>query len=247
MMRFLRGAIATALFFISVSAGISQSVTKGFASTYPLAMEGSNTASGELYISTEFTACHSSLPFNTLVKVTNLKNNKSVTVRINDRFNFRNSRVIDVSNAAATEISLFDEITPQVSIEVIGIADAIMMASVKAKQDAAKNPVKIASTPAPTLKKKVPAEKQQPVVASVTTTPAQQPATPEKAAPATASVTPDVAKTQVSSALALAEVKKETPELLSGIKISIPTISVEAISNLATISIKYLSMGFLRR
>lgn len=148
MMRFLQAGFILAFISAFASVGFSQSNTKGFASTYPLAMEGATTASGELYVSTEFTACHATLPFNTLVKVTNLKNKKSVTVRINDRFAYRNSRVIDVSNAAADAINLFADITPQVSVEVIGVADALMLASVKQKQEAATKVTAAVNTPA---------------------------------------------------------------------------------------------------
>lgn len=117
-----------------VNSAIAQQITEGFASTYPRAYEGTVTASGEVYNSKEYTARHATLPFNTLVKVTNLKNNKSVTVRINDRFNYRNSRVIDISKAASRSIKLFGDINPQVKIEVIGMADALMLAAIpKAK------------------------------------------------------------------------------------------------------------------
>ncbi len=120
---------------------VSAQETKGFASTYPLAYEGTRTASGEFYNAKEFTARHATLPFNTLVKVTNLKNNRSITVRINDRFNYKNSRVIDVSKAAARKINLFGDINPQVKIEVIGMADALMLASIPAKPNKESTPV----------------------------------------------------------------------------------------------------------
>lgn len=121
--------VSLALIVISATSVVAQ-VTNGFASTYPLAYEGTKTASGEVYNSKEYTARHATLPFNTLVKVTNLKNNRSVTVRINDRFNFKNSRVIDISKAASTTINLFGDINPKVKIEVIGMADALMFAAI---------------------------------------------------------------------------------------------------------------------
>lgn len=120
--------ISLMLIVISATNSVAQ-VTNGFASTYPLAYEGTKTASGEVYNSKEYTARHATLPFNTLVRVTNLKNNRSVTVRVNDRFNYKNSRVIDVSKAASKTINLFGDINPQVKIEVIGIADALMLAA----------------------------------------------------------------------------------------------------------------------
>jgi rare lipoprotein A len=222
MMRFIRAGFALAFLMVAFSTvSIAQSITKGFASSYPQAMEGVTTASGEAYVSTEFTACHSSLPFNTLVKVTNLRNNKSVTVRINDRFNYRNSRVIDVSKAAAAEIDLFGDITPQVSIEVVGIADALIMASVKTKQNAVTTQTATAVTTPP---------------AATTTTVTSSQAPVNIPAPAT-----------TTTATASAGTKKENPSLLSSLKISIPTISVDDVANLATMSINYLSMSFFRK
>jgi rare lipoprotein A len=220
MMRFLRAGLVLAFLMVALSTvSIAQNITKGFASSYPQAMEGTITASGEAYVSSEFTASHASLPFNTLVKVTNLRNNKSVTVRINDRFNYRNSRVIDVSKAAATEIDLFGDITPQVSIEVVGIADALIMASVKTKQNAATTQTATASTNTTTPAKTTTV--QTPIVST-------QPATASVQAPA-------------------AGTKKDNPSLLSNLKLSIPTISVDDIANLATMSINYLSLSFFSK
>lgn len=73
----------------------------GKASWYKL---GGRTASGETANPKGLTAAHRTLPFGTLVKVTNLANGKSVTVRINDRGPFAKGRVIDVTWAAAREL-----------------------------------------------------------------------------------------------------------------------------------------------
>lgn len=228
-----KGCTLVLLCFVSMVC-FSQNITKGFASTYPIAMEGGNTASGEKYIPTEFTASHKNLPFNTLVKVTNLKNSKSVIVRINDRFSFRNSRLIDISNAAASNIGLFEEINPQVSMEVVGTADAVMLANVKLKQDE----YLAGNTP-----KKQAIEKPKVVIAKVKETPAKPAPTPAqvKVAP----VKTPVANTPVTAAISNLE-KLENPGLLSGIKISLPSISVEDINNLATISIKYLALSLFK-
>ncbi len=206
---FTTGAMLVFLMVATSLVGFSQT-TKGFASTYPLAYEGTSTASGEVYASTEFTARHASLPFNTLVKVTNLKNNKSVTVRINDRFNYRNSRVIDVSNAASKAIDLFGDINPQVTIEVVGMADALMLASTQTRV----NNTSQAST---------------------------QTASTSTASPSTAQP-----QTTTASTTATSEVKKETPSLLSSIKIKIPSISLEDVNNLTTLSIKYLAITLFK-
>ena len=64
------------------------------------------TANGEYFSPKELTAAHKSLPFGTMVKVTNLSNHKSVTVRINDRGPFIKGRIIDISKAAANAIKM---------------------------------------------------------------------------------------------------------------------------------------------
>lgn len=75
---------------------------EGFASWYGVESDGKPTASGELFDSTKMTAAHPTLPFGTLLKVTNKENNRSVTVRVNDRGPFTQERIIDLSQAAAT-------------------------------------------------------------------------------------------------------------------------------------------------
>lgn len=92
---------------------------RGIASFYADEFNGKKTASGEIYDMNELTAAHPSYPFNTIVIVTNLKNNKSVTVRINDRMpNFKN-RIIDLSLKAAEKIEMIRDGIQEVTIEVI--------------------------------------------------------------------------------------------------------------------------------
>jgi rare lipoprotein A len=62
---------------------------------------GGTTSSGERFVSEKLTAAHRTLPFGTMVRVTNVQNGRSVVVRINDRGPFNKSRIIDVSPAAA--------------------------------------------------------------------------------------------------------------------------------------------------
>ena len=78
----------------------------GVASYYGKRFHGRRTASGESFDMHAMTAAHRTLPFGTLVQVTNPRNGKSVTVRINDRGPFHGNRVIDVSRAAASELGL---------------------------------------------------------------------------------------------------------------------------------------------
>ena len=77
---------------------------------------GGQTASGEVSGPREFTAAHRTLPFGTLVLVTNTRNGRTVMVRINDRGPFGRGRIIDVSRAAASELDMIDSGTAAVSI-----------------------------------------------------------------------------------------------------------------------------------
>lgn len=79
-------------------------VQRGIASWYGPRFHGRRTASGERYNMNHLTAAHPTLPFGTLVEVRNVRNGRSVVVRINDRGPFSKNRVIDLSFAAAREI-----------------------------------------------------------------------------------------------------------------------------------------------
>jgi len=79
---------------------------KGLASYYADSYEGKTTANGEIYRQGKITAAHKTLPFGTKVEVTNLSNNKSVVVRINDRGPYISGRIIDLTKAAAKEIDM---------------------------------------------------------------------------------------------------------------------------------------------
>ena len=89
---------------------------EGIASWYGREFEGRPTASGEIFNASLFTAAHPSLPFGTVVIVTNQHNNKSVIVRINDRGPFVSARIIDVSRAAAEQLDMIVTGTAPVSI-----------------------------------------------------------------------------------------------------------------------------------
>ncbi|NBI41142.1 septal ring lytic transglycosylase RlpA family protein [[Haemophilus] felis] len=79
---------------------------EGIASYYHKKFHGRKTASGEIYNEKLYTAAHKTLPLNSYVLVTNLRNQKKVIVRINDRGPFVKNRIIDLSKAAATEIGM---------------------------------------------------------------------------------------------------------------------------------------------
>jgi rare lipoprotein A len=79
--------------------------------------QGGRTASGERWSPNALVAAHRTLPFGTLVRVTDLRNGRSVVVRINDRGPFRRGRIIDVSPAAARQLN-FSGLAP-VSLQVV--------------------------------------------------------------------------------------------------------------------------------
>ena len=84
----------------------SSFVEIGEASWYGPGFEGRKTASGERFSTYEFTAAHKTLPFGTLLKVTNLENNLFVIVRINDRGPYVRGRILDLSRAAKEKIDM---------------------------------------------------------------------------------------------------------------------------------------------
>ena len=89
------------------------------ASYYADKFHGRKTANGEIFNMYDFTAAHKTLPFNSILKVTNIANNKSVTVRVNDRGPFVAGREIDLSKAAAQKLDMLGSGTAQVSIEIL--------------------------------------------------------------------------------------------------------------------------------
>jgi rare lipoprotein A len=115
-----RSTVAAALPVVLFLAAIELSAfepQEGLASWYGGKFQGRRTASGELFDTLQFTAAHRTLPFGTLLLVTNLRNGKSVTVRINDRGPFVYGRIIDLSMAAANAIGLTGEGVTPVRIE----------------------------------------------------------------------------------------------------------------------------------
>jgi rare lipoprotein A len=92
----------------------------GRASWYGPNFHGKLTSNGETYNMWAMTAAHKTLPMNTIVRVTNHSNNKSTIVRINDRGPFVNSRIIDLSKKAASNIDMIATGTAPVTLEILG-------------------------------------------------------------------------------------------------------------------------------
>ena len=91
----------------------------GIASYYGGKFHGKRTASGEIFNKNAMTAAHRNLPFGTKVKVTNLRNGRTVLVRVNDRGPHVRGRMIDLSQAAAKKIGLSHAGTARVKLEVL--------------------------------------------------------------------------------------------------------------------------------
>jgi len=93
----------------------------GYASWYGDPYHGRRAANGEIYNKYKLTAAHLTLPMGAEVKVTNLENNLSVNVRINDRGPFAKSRIVDLSLAAAQKIQMTGPGTALVRLEVLSL------------------------------------------------------------------------------------------------------------------------------
>ena len=92
---------------------------EGKATWYGPGLNGNKTANGEIFDMYGMTAAHKKLPFGTIVVVTNLKNDKSVVVRINDRGPFTAGRIIDLSYGAAYLIDMVRDGVVPVKVEII--------------------------------------------------------------------------------------------------------------------------------
>jgi rare lipoprotein A len=97
-------------------------VATGKAAWYGNKFNGRKTASGQRFNAGALTAASNTLPFGTLVRVTNLKNKKSVVVRINDRGPQQADRIIDVSRAAAARLGMLRSGLAEVELKVVGQA-----------------------------------------------------------------------------------------------------------------------------
>ena len=98
-------------------------VMKGVSSFYAEDFHGKLTANGEVYDMYGLTAAHKTLPLNTIVRVTNLLNNKSLILRINDRGPYVKGRILDCSYGAAKKLDFVKNGTTDVKIEVIEWGD----------------------------------------------------------------------------------------------------------------------------
>lgn len=118
----MKKPIILSLSLLSAALAFGQ-VQTGKASFYADKFEGSPTASGEKYKHSKLTAAHRSLPFGTKVRVTNMANNETVEVIVNDRGPYVDNRVIDLSRSAAEKLGFVNQGLAEVKIEVIDAGD----------------------------------------------------------------------------------------------------------------------------
>jgi rare lipoprotein A len=96
----------------------------GIASWYGTVFHGRKTASGERFNMHEFTACHPTLPFGSLVRVKNLDNERTVVVRITDRSGLMANRIIDLSYGAAQELAMTSSGLAKVELKVLSLGES---------------------------------------------------------------------------------------------------------------------------
>ena len=108
-----------------------KTVYKGVSSYYGPKFHGKLTANGEVYDMYGITAAHKEIPFNTVARVTNLDNGKSLILRINDRGPYIDGRILDCSYGAAKKLNFIKQGTANVKIEIIEWGDGEYMHHIK--------------------------------------------------------------------------------------------------------------------
>jgi len=98
----------------------SKRILYGLASFYSNSFHGKKTANGEIFNQKKFTCACNVLPLGTWIKVTNLRNGRTVLVKTNDRLHPRMKRIIDLSRAAAVKLGYVSSGLTRVKVEVIG-------------------------------------------------------------------------------------------------------------------------------
>jgi rare lipoprotein A len=109
------------LLILSLLAAWPSLAEEGKASWYGGKHVGRKTASGEIFTRHLLTAAHKTLPLGSLVRVTNLRNHRSIVVKINDRGPFIEGRIIDLSERAARDLLMFKDGVAEVSLEQISL------------------------------------------------------------------------------------------------------------------------------
>jgi rare lipoprotein A len=111
------------LLFVLLSLNVSAQQETGKASYYHSKFDGNGTSNGEIFRQSKFTCAHKTLPFGTWLKVTCIKNNNVVYVRVNDRLPKSSKRSIDLALIAAKELDFVRSGLTQVTIDVVAEND----------------------------------------------------------------------------------------------------------------------------
>jgi rare lipoprotein A len=132
-------------------------VEEGNASWYGVPFNGRRTSNGEIYDMNTMTAAHRTLPFNSIIRVTNLATGQQTEVRINDRGPFVTGRIIDLSFAAAKAVGIWGPGVGMVRLEVVSGSDpyvgtfAVQVGAFRVKENAGRLQTKLAARYAPVL------------------------------------------------------------------------------------------------
>ncbi|HEY2889901.1 MAG TPA: septal ring lytic transglycosylase RlpA family protein [Dongiaceae bacterium] len=186
----------------------------GVASVYPPGRTGAGTTSGEPYDENAIAGAHKTLPLPCLVRVTNLSNGKSITLRLNDRGPFVDDRIIELTPAAADALGMEKQTPAQVRIQVMTKESQALAASLGAGNDLGPTPT-ASITPAPTSAVKV------------TSLPALGEAGIQPMKPV-ASPAPVPATAPTASAIPLAIALPPQPATTSAVATTMPTVKPSA-------------------
>ncbi|MCO6426560.1 septal ring lytic transglycosylase RlpA family protein [Nitrosomonas communis] len=116
--RFASILLAGVIIYLFLDSDITLAKT-GYAVHYSDKFQGRKTANGEIFDQSDLTAAHNEFRYGTLVKVTNLENNYSIVVKINDRMAPHHSNIIDVTKRAAAKLGFINKGRARVSLEAI--------------------------------------------------------------------------------------------------------------------------------
>ena len=178
----------------------------GIASWYGPGFDGQMTANGEIYDMNELTAAHKTLPMPSIVRVTNLDNGRTLTLKINDRGPFVDSRIIDVSRRAAQLLGFFGNGTAPVRVEIVADESRRLAQLLTGSDHDPKGDAKPAAAPqatlaaaAPPVVEAVPAVAPVPVAETVAPPPGAPSAPAAPAAQAVTAVAPESARAYVQA------------------------------------------------
>lgn len=119
MIKRVTSMFLTALIIYLILGSSSTIAKTGYAVHYNDKYQGKKTANGEIFNQNNLTAAHNDFPYGTFIRVTNLENNRSLVVKINDRLAPHKSNIIDVTKRAAAELGFIKKGRARVSLEAV--------------------------------------------------------------------------------------------------------------------------------